>query len=302
MMTTRATTLLCLATIITLGCTTAPYNPSPALGKVVDITVLKDRPTDSKAPWGGYVVPRSQLVFGKYVPPPPAYPPMGILEYTFASVAASQVSQALLGAREQELTISLYDVVSQVIAATIKSAPHASSWRFTQDVDIRPSLVIQPYAHLLSNDDASSVNIVAYFSAKYFDSGEAPRWQSTFGFHHPDVRPLSGNNSWTSDGAAAIRDALTTSYAALFELMVNQQIDGTPMTEPQPARISGIFYHMPNSLTLDGAVLAQTPKAIVFDVQRGPMWHGVNVFQRGNVEILPPVVPDKTDNLKDRPQ
>lgn len=84
--------------------------------------------------------------------------------------------------------------------------------------------------------------------------------------------------------------------------MVNQKIDDTPMTEPQPARIRGIFYHMPNSLTLDGAVLAQTSKAIVFDVQRGAMWQGVIVFQRGNVEILPPVVADKTDNLKDRPQ
>lgn len=166
MMITHAPAPLFIDVIISIGCTTAPYNPSPALGKVVNITVLKDRPTDGKAPWGGYIVPRSQLVFGKYVPPPPAYPPMGILEYTFASVAASQVSQALLGAREQQLAISLDDVVNQVITAAIKSSPHASLWRFTQDVDIRPSLVIQPYAHLLSNEDASSVNIVAYFSAK----------------------------------------------------------------------------------------------------------------------------------------
>lgn len=270
-------------TLMLTGCASFKMTePAPVQAGVVKIQYTSNDPSSwSELPPGVYRVPGSQVIISGHQ----KGSVIGVIFGPFGVLAQSAINSSIgkgkthniedalrinLTAEEQKITAALLTDANLGGKFTLQDSNNPTSLsvdtsviiNFVNDTDVRPYVLLKA-----TLKDATAHKQI--WSTRYIAAvGKA--------------RPLSGENSWTSNNAAPLKENLSLSLKSAIGIMLNDISSPAPRDAKKLTTVEAEFPYVKQPIQIMGYKVAEDEQSIAFIPKLGDMvtFQGVNILDK----------------------
>jgi hypothetical protein len=286
----RAFLVMCAASLLLGGC--ASFNRAkPAPHESQPITVkftTADLSGWTDLPMGTYRVPDSQVIISGHQKGGATGLLFGVVGVAVQGAVNSNAGKNTTKGAGDVLHISLTSQAQGVADAMIAGDPFAKI--FSSDTNAAgPSLVISSAVIMTFVNDTDVLPYVVLKATLTEPKATAPSWTTRYIASAGLPRPLTGDQSWTSDGGNDLRNTLTVELQRAIRFMLLDVASPYPRDDKKLTMVQGHFPFMKQRLETVGYELAEDQQSISFVPKLGDVivFSGVNIMEKSTTQYRP---------------
>ncbi len=258
--------------------------PFPLKEEKFTIAVTGDAPSGwNDVPTGAYTIPDTRVVVTKARKISRTEGAFGILGVLAAHSAGSEDGKAVIGEHAQAFRVDLKSEAEQILAAKRNQAA-LPNW--VTEADAAHTLKLTPYIFVTPLEKGTA-RVYTVVKAALVDANESESWWTRYIAYPAEVRPLTGEASWTEKDGAAFKRAATAGLAEAIDAMLRQLHADTAAAPRKPVMLETMFAGVSELIDVKGELLQEAPEQLIFSpVQgKGSIIYGVHILPRKDVRL-----------------
>jgi hypothetical protein len=277
-----------VACALATGCATfdrtkpAPNQPLPVSVAVTD----EEMSGWSDLPPGVYRVPDSQVIVSGHQKGSVAGILFGVVGVAFQSAVNSGVGKSATADAETALKIKIIEPARVLLDALLRKPEYQKVFT-AKDIAKSPKISITASVAFVFVDDARAQPYVVLKAELRGMESSNPVWMTRYIGSSGEPRALLGDNSWTSDGGAALRSTVELNLDRVFEFMLADMASPYLRDESNMFVVESNFPYVKPRLEVLGYKLAEDDSSIAFLTKVGDVvvFSGVNLLDKRTVKI-----------------
>ncbi|WP_374676524.1 hypothetical protein [Ideonella sp.] len=268
------------------GCATYELTkPAPAQSAPVAVTLSQEELSGwSDLPIGTYRVPDSHVIISGHQKGHGAAAAFGLLGMAVAHAANQSAGESAVKGVESTLKIKL----DGPLMASVRQAVAEESLRggFTADAGTGTQLVVTPGLVLTYVSD-NDVRPFIVLKAALLGADKKPLWNTRYIVSTGISRPLAGDNSWTDNGGAALRENVQASIDKGVRVMLADVMKPYARDDNALSAAEGQFPFMKDRFQLTGYKLTEDDRYFAFVPKIGDVvvFAGVNILDKQDSQV-----------------
>jgi len=270
------------------GCATYDrMNAPPAGNSRLAVQVSEELPSGmSELPVGVYQVPDTRIYIAGHQRGQGVGMAFGLIGVAIAHAANQERGKGLVGNAVLKSDIGI--ATQAALDAKIKELGVERAYMAPAGAPVDKGayrLSVAPYL-LLNYVSDTATRPYVILRASLRDAAGTEVWWSRYVSTVNDDRPISGDNSWSSDDARPLREAGTKALNAAVDVLVRDLAGKLPREAARDAKLKGRYAFLQSDLDLPGKLLGAEPY-VIFVPKIGDVvvFAGVNIFPKELVQV-----------------
>ena len=293
----RALGALVLVAPVLGGCATYDMlKAPPAVDKPIAVAVAADGASGwSDLPIGVYRVPNTDVIIAGHQSGGGIGMLFGIVGVVAEDAIETSAGHDKVKDQLAALTIDLKPQAAMLARAAVASGRYGTVFTATPAPD-SPVLSITPYTVITYVNDT---DVRPYVIVKAELKGGGQKWSTRYIASHGAPLPLSGANSLTADGGAALKAATARDLERAIAVMLDDVANRHPRDGKTMVYVETGFPFLRQRMAITGDKLGEDDATVVFapKVADAIVFAGIDIIDKAVVTVRPATPDDKAKML-----